>query len=506
LGLFWKERSPSQWIVTVAYFRKKAFEHQVMALDWADIRSKVIFFMEMRLGKTLVAIRWAEQFFLQKILVLAPRPVLTTWQDELAAEGISSTVLRGTFTEVRTAIQQPMTRWCLANYEAQYHLVENEAGKKKLRPILSQIAQASWDAVIFDESTSVRNPQAIRTKACKRAFKDVEYKAALSGLPNPESFLDFFEQFAMVYGDFAGCKDYWHFRYHYFNQYGYEWVLKPGAREQLKQLMAGQAFFLQRADVRDCLEKVFERRMVDLPEKQREVYGALERDWMFGEQSTKHRIVVDVWLNRLASGSAADLNYTSKHKLEELLNLLQNELQGKQVVVWSVYNQQVASIVVALEKAGIKACSMTGEDSPAVQENVRIEFRKKSFQVLVCQIKLGKYGLDFSNASAAIYMSNGWEFELRAQSEDRVINPNKNFPSLIVDIITEDTIEEDIYRALKKKAHNARTFNADVTAFTITRLRRKYGNKTRTIETREVRTKEAKNYLRKIGVLSSIGS
>lgn len=468
-----------------------------MALDWADVRSRVIFFMEMRLGKTLVAVRWLEQFSLQKILVVAPRPVLSTWQEELASEGISSTILRGSFVEVRTMLQQSLTRWFLVNYEALYYFVE-----KKKRPLLSQVAQIPWEGVVVDESTSVRNPKAIRTQICKRAFKETEYRTCLSGLPNPESFLDFFEQFAIVYGDFAGCRDYWHFRYHYFNQYGYDWILRPGAREQLKQLMTGQAFFLQRKDVRNCLEKVFERRMVELPEKQRLVYNALEKDWFFGEQSTKHRIVVDAWLNRLSAGATADLNYTSSHKIEELLNLLKTELQGRQIVVWSIYNQQVTSIVVALEKAGIKSLAMTGEDSAKVQENVRLEFRKGKFQALVCQIRLGKYGLDFSMATAAIYMSNGWEFELRAQSEDRVINPNKKSPSLIVDIITEDTIEEDIYRALRRKGRNAKQFNADVTAFTISRLKSKYDNKNRTIETRENRETEARTYLRKVGVLS----
>jgi hypothetical protein len=69
-------------------------------------------------------------------------------------------------------------------------------------------------------------------------------------------------------------------------------------------------------------------------------------------------------------------------------------------------------------------------------------------------------GVDLSEAEVAIVLSNYFDFEIRAQMEDRIVHPKKARPALIVDIVAESSIDEDVLQALVDKRTDSRTFNS----------------------------------------------
>ena len=121
--------------------------HQKSALTWARKFRRIALFLEMRLGKTLVAIRWAKHKpYKTKILVVAPLSVLPTWQEELVKEGVSPNdiqFIRGSLSE-RLKISSYVDGWFLINYES-------------LRATPS-LASRRWTHMILDESMRIRNP------------------------------------------------------------------------------------------------------------------------------------------------------------------------------------------------------------------------------------------------------------------------------------------------------------------------------------------------------------
>ena len=64
--------------------------------------------------------------------------------------------------------------------------------------------------------------------------------------------------------------------------------------------------------------------------------------------------------------------------------------------------------------------------------------------VICAQAMLGKMGLPWHASSTAIYYSNHFSGEIRQQTEDRIIHPMKKEPVLIIDLLTKDSIDEDI--------------------------------------------------------------
>ena len=67
----------------------------------------------------------------------------------------------------------------------------------------------------------------------------------------------------------------------------------------------------------------------------------------------------------------------------------------------------------------------------------------------------GGYGITLTAASTMIYYSNGYDLEKRQQSEARIDRIGQEKPMTYIDIICEDTVDERIVKALRKKINIA---------------------------------------------------
>lgn len=436
---------------------RELMPHQKEALEWAKDRKHFGLFMEMRLGKTLAYIRWiVEKPDVQYILVIAPITVLNSWQKELAAEGEETLdVYLSGDTRSRLALMQegltwelPGKRlWVLFNYEA---LLKME-----------DVASMKWDAVVLDESTRIKNPQAKTTKICVFGFRGVKYRAILSGLPAPESPLDFYTQFQFLHGGFMDCGNYWTYRSKYFqiNEWIGKWEPKRGMFDFIHHTVQQKAFVKRRADCKVGSKKIREVRKVSLTPQQYKDYYAVERNFeSYDGTETQWAIVVYTWLARMAGGFYHDCKPFHDAKIRELLTLLEGELKGEQCVVWFRFNEELFKVREALSMAGISSVSILGETEVAERGRVLSTFNAGRSQILLGQIKCAKYGVDASGADTAIYYSNGFSLEDRSQSEDRIVHPKKSTPLLILDLATKGTVDEDVLGALEEKGVTAQSF------------------------------------------------
>ncbi len=65
------------------------------------------------------------------------------------------------------------------------------------------------------------------------------------------------------------------------------------------------------------------------------------------------------------------------------------------------------------------------------------------------------YGITLTQANTVIYYSNSYDLEKRLQSEDRAHRIGQTKSVTYVDIITEDTVDEKIVKALRNKINIA---------------------------------------------------
>lgn len=423
--------------------------HQDRALDYGLDRDHPAWFMEMRLGKTLVSIRWAQLLKARRILVVAPLTVLQSWERELAEEGEKYVIAYGLGPTQREVVADYVTRlqsssrvWVLVNYEG-----------LRVEPA---IGMYPWDIVIWDESTRLKNPQAQVTQISRTCFREVKHRALLTGLPNPESALDFFCQFSVLHNTFMGCRNYWEFRETYFKP-GYHqghWIPLPGTEERIKEAVHSKAFILSRKDAGMKDTKVYQRRDIPCPPKIKKLMKQGMEDMSIGGDETQWAMVMSNWLGRLADGYAPDGTLISDHKFREFESLVTDELRNEKVVGWFRNIDSLEMQKARLQKMGIPCAAMWGDTPVHRRKEIVTDFNRArgGIRVVLIQETLGKFGLDLSKqCSTAVYWSNTWSCEDRVQSEDRILDVGKEDPLLYIDLVTRDTADEDLVAALRDK-------------------------------------------------------
>lgn len=448
---------------------------QVAALAYARNRQRIALFMEMRLGKSVVAIRWAKAHKAKRVLIVSPLGPIYDWKEELKTEGVPPyDIIDLTRLDLRHRTELAYggaSGFFLLNYEA-------------LRTDF-ELPDFGWDAIILDESTRIRNPKAQITKRILHDWRHVPCKAILSGLPRPESELDYFCQFQFLEGGFLGFHNYWVFRNKKFKQDPeLDWLRTPvpGLRDEIKEYLHRHAFVLTRKQAGLGNVRVYERRVVVPSRKQIQAQKEVLKKFSYEYIETNFATVRDVWMARVAGGFSPDREnpeLLGDGKFRELLDLLIGELQRQQVVVWFRFNEELDEAVRRIRKAKIPCDFLNGSVPKDKRDAIRDRFRQKHLRVLCVQLNVGRFGLNLAGASAAIYFSNVYEWEARAQSEDRIENVDKKEPLLFIDLITEGSIDLAVVNGLREKKRNARQFMTRLARFVAEEWKKAHASQTR---------------------------
>jgi hypothetical protein len=431
---------------------------QERTLEWAAMRDHVGLFLQMRLGKSLCAIRWAAPNQGHK-LVVGPLSVLPGWMDELEEEGHGYGLLRPPVLRTMAELTEPGRQWWLINYENFHH-----------------VADMAWNTVILDESTRIKNPSTKITRLCLARAPVYKHRAVLSGLPNPESLLDFYCQMKFVSGDqpWMGCNNFWSWRERYFMRRGFKWFPKPGTLEVIREAVNARAVTISRQQAGYTDNKVFEKRTVTLPAPARAAYTRAMEEYAYGTNDTKHAVVRDTWMFRIAGGATEPDAPEAAHtaKADEIIALLRGELRGERVVCWFRFNRELFAFKRLLRKHAVAATHIVGKTPVRARHARTALFNAGKRRVMCCQIKCGRYGVNFSGASVAAYYSMSPSGEEFAQSQDRVLHVTKQGPLLLLFILASDTVDELLYTSLRRhKQLTAKAFNEDLAATIKRRLR-----------------------------------
>jgi SNF2 family DNA or RNA helicase len=125
-----------------------------------------------------------------------------------------------------------------------------------------------------------------------------------------------------------------------------------------------------------------------------------------------------------------------------------------------------------LERRGISNIVITGKQKRIERRDRRRRFQKGKAQVALLQIKCARYGLDFSRADTAIFYSNSYSLEDRRQCMDRIVHPTKDRNLLYIDLVTKDTVDEDVVKVLHEKGDQSDDFMQSVWKYWRQRKRR----------------------------------
>lgn len=435
--------------------RRTAMPHQRVVLDWAKSRDAVGIFMQMRMGKSLVATRWAQSKQPSRVLILAPTPAIPDWLNELKLEGVDPILLQGS-TRERVSRARETDGWFITNPEGSWIRLDEE---RWVSPLLTM----KWDVLILDESTVMKNPTARITQVLLKKTFNTRCKCILSGYPAPETPMNYFTQMVFLSGGyFLGCKNWWGFRQKYFiNPFMHEWYPKKGALADIKDGIQEFAFVMTRKQARIGSRKIYKRRIVKMNAAQKKMIKQIDDEFMVelasGKELLSKFVIVNFsWLARVAGGFDPEGNVLNTAKAKEVLSLLKGDLTSEQIIIWFRFNDELKWMYEFLHEQHRFTCAkIMGPTTLEERKEIQDEFRRGRIQVLLVQIRCNR-GVDYSAADTAIYYSNGFSGEDRVQSEDRIVHPKKDRPLLYIDIHTEASIDEYVAESLRDKSITAK--------------------------------------------------
>ena len=456
-------------------FKTKPYDHQMTALEKSWNKESYAYFLEMGTGKTKVLIDNLAMLYdkgkVNGALIVAPKGVVGTWYSNELPTHLPDHIENVTvlWQANITKKQQESLDTLFSGGESLHILIMNvealstEKGVNFAKKFLS----CHETMMAIDESTTIKNPQASRTKNILSLGRETKYRRIMTGSPVTKNPLDLFSQCYFLDPFHLDHDSYYSFRMRYAimktaNIAGRQIQLVNGFKNlgELSDKLKPFSYRVLKEDCLDLPDKIFIKRQITLTKQQRKLYDQMKQEALAilnGKQSTTVNTLTQLMrLHQITCGHFTDDNGSTQpienNRIKELLSVLE-DIEGK-AIIWAHYQYDIKNIIKEIEAiygpgSVVDYYGLTPKDER--QDNIKKFQDDPKCQFFVGTPATGGYGITLTAANTVIYYSNGYDLEKRLQSEDRAHRIGQKKPVTYVDINAEDTVDEKIVKALRKK-------------------------------------------------------
>jgi len=460
-------------------FKTKPYQHQLVALEKSWNKETYAYFMEMGTGKTKVLIDNAAMLYdkgkIDGLLIVAPKGVVSTWYTQELPLHLPDHIENTAVLWQATINQKQQLKLdTLFEISHKLHLfimnVEAFSTDKGVK-FATKFILSHKTLMVIDESTTIKNPKAKRTKNIIKLSKITKYRRILTGAPVTKNPLDLYSQCEFLNEEHLDFTSYYAFR----NRYAEMKTLHIAGRsiqvvshfKNLDELAEQLKTFSYRVLKEECLdlpEKIYMKRTISLTPEQEKVYKQMKNDALAvlnNKRATTMTVLTQLMrLQQITCGhfSADDgtIQLLKNNRTEELMDVLE-EVEGK-VIIWAHFQYDIQTVLKAIRKeygpgSVVDYYGLTPQDER--QGNISKFQDDPRCRFFVGTPATGGYGITLTAANTVIYYSNGYDLEKRLQSEDRAHRIGQKKSVTYVDIIAEKTVDERIVKALRRKINIA---------------------------------------------------
>jgi len=324
----------------------------------------------------------------------------------------------------------------------------------------------------LDESTTIKNRSAKRTKNILALQKLSLVRRILTGSPITKSPLDLYTQCQFLSPELLGFSSYLAFRNRYAEMTDIpvgsgRYISVPKYYKRLEELETKLKQFSTRIRKDQCLDlkpKVRQKRYIELEGDSKKIYERLRTSALaIVEDSTisfSNKLTEIIKLHQVCNGFSKDddgqILELHKSKINALDEILE-ETDGK-VIIWANYIYNIKEIISFLEKKYGK------ESVVSIYGAIDVQTRKKAVEKIQKDSKVrflvgnpttGGFGLTLTAVNTVIYFSNNYNLEVRMQSEDRAHRMGQKGTVVYIDIVAKNTLDEAIMKSLTSKGQVA---------------------------------------------------
>lgn len=406
-------------------------------------------FIEMGLGKTVITLTALtellhDRFEVSRVLVIAPLRVAdTVWTTEAKkwnhTRYLKIAKVLGKKNQRIKALETPADIYVI-NRENVEWLVNHY---KRRWP---------FDMVVIDELSSFKSPTARRFRALQKVRPLIKRIVGLTGTPAPNGLIDLWPQIYLLdQGERLGTTISG-YRTRYFqpgkrhDHIVYEWV--PISEAAIYKKISDICISMMADDWLDMPERIDRVVTVTLPPAARESYRKLERDLLLpfadGDVVADSAAVLAGKLLQLANGAVYDEGGNVKEihtaKLEALEDVIE-AANGKPVLVFYTYKHDLSRI---RQRFDVR----TLESAKDIED-----WNAGKIPILLAHPASAGHGLNLQAGGNIIcWFGLPYSLELYEQANARLYRQGQKQAVIIHHLVTEDTIDEAVMKALAKKA------------------------------------------------------
>ena len=467
-------------------FKTKPYAHQITALEKSWNKEVFAYFMEMGTGKSKVLIDNISMLYdkgkINGALIIAPKGVYQNWYDTEIPNHMASHVEKDVvlWRALINQKQQNQLNLLFQSTEKLHILIMNvEAfSTKKGLDFAAKFLRTHNTLMAVDESTTIKNPDAKRTKNIVGLGKHARYRRILTGSPVTKSPLDLYKQCEFLDEYLLEYSSYYAFRTRYAvmrsANFGGRSVQIVVGYKNLGELSSKLEPFSYRCLKEDCLDLpdyTYTKRVIQLTPEQKKLYQQMKilaLAELDGKQMTTQSAMVQLMrLHQITCGhfTADDgsIKNIKNERLDALIDILE-EVENK-AVIWAHYRHDIAAIINAVETKFGKDTYVTyyGDTTNEERQNAikQIQDPNSPVRFIIGTPQTGGYGITLTGANTMIYYANGYDYEKRIQSEARINRAGQTRKMTYIDIIAEGTVDEKIVKALIGKMNIASKITGD---------------------------------------------
>ena len=352
-------------------FKTKPYEHQLSALKKSWNKENFAYFMEMGTGKSKVLIDNVSMLYdkgkINGLLLIAPKGVYKNWFDsEIPTHMVDHIDKKMVLWQANiTKSQQQKLDTLFEPGEDLHILIMNvdAFSTEKGVEFAAKFLRCHRTMMAIDESTTIKNPDAKRSKNICSLGRHAKYRRILTGSPITKSPLDLYKQCEFLDEGLLDFTSYLAFR----TRYAIMSTMRlPTHNAQivvgyknLPELSEKITRFSDRVLKEDCLDLpdyTYQKRVIQLSKEQQKLYDQMKQvalAQMDGKLMTTSTALVQLMrLQQITCGhfKADDdtLKIIKNERIPALMNILE-EVEGK-AIIWAHWRHDIDSIVKAIEK------------------------------------------------------------------------------------------------------------------------------------------------------------
>ena len=460
-------------------FKTKPYKHQITALEKSWNKENFAYFMEMGTGKTKVLIDNLAMLYdkgkVNGALIIAPKGVVGTWYNNEIPTHLPNHINHQTvlWKAAITKKQQEKLDTLFQPGEDLHILIMNVEAFSTTKGVnfANKFLSSHRSLMAIDESTTIKTPTAKRTNNIIKLAESAIYRRIMTGSPVTKNPLDLFTQCDFLSPWLLDFTSYYAFRNRYaemktLHMHGRQVQVVNGFKNlgELSDKLKGFSYRVLKEDCLDLPDKIFIKREIQLTPDQRKLYDQMKKEAIAilkGKQSTTVNTLTQLMrLQQITCGHfTADDGATQpipNNRITELMDVLE-ETEGK-AIIWAHYQYDITEIIKAVSKkygpgSIVDYYGLTPQEER--QPNIKRFQDDPKCRFIVGTPSTGGYGITLTAANTVIYYSNGYDLEKRLQSEDRAHRIGQKKSVTYVDLMADDTVDEKIVQALRKKINIA---------------------------------------------------